>query len=249
VGRQVSRVSLDASLALLSVLLLRCALRPAPRSQESKEARALSYAVNLQPYMKWNHVMLVVEMIYEQAQGHMTVSCVRMSHEEGTSLARALLWSGDYSETSWARLLLAIEEVVKANSVTDARKLKDILEGKEIAKCWEWNRTAAIEHVDEVPRLVWKEVPRERAKLMQEVLGEKICIYATRKERVMVSYRYIPGSHEATRVGQFASLIQQIAKIHDKGIVHGDIRLGNVVFTDSGAELIDFDLCGRARRE
>jgi hypothetical protein len=217
---------------------------------ESKEAQALSYAVNLQPYMKWNHVMLVAEMIYDEAPGHMTVSCVQMSHEEeDSSLARALLWSGDYSETSWARLLLAIEEVAKANSVADGYDVSDSLGGKEIPNTWEWNRTAAIEHEDDAPKLVWKEVAQERAKLMQDVLGDQICMYATRKDRVLVSYCYIPGSHEATSVGQFASLIEQIAKIHKKRIVHGDIRLGNVVFTDSGAELIDFDLCGKERRD
>jgi hypothetical protein len=217
---------------------------------ESKEAQALSCAVNLQPYVKWNHVMLVVEMIYEKAQGHMTVSCVQMSHsEKDTKQARALLWRGDYSETSWARLLLAIEEVVKANALASEYKLSDMLDGKKKAKLWERNRTAAIEYLGNAPGFVWKEVARERAELMTEVLGEKICsVYATRDGRALVSYRYIPGDHVAAKVGQFASLIEQVAQIHGKGFVHGDIRLGNVVFTGDGAELIDFDLCGKARR-
>jgi hypothetical protein len=212
----------------------------------SKEAQALSYAVNFQPYMNWVHVMLVAEIIYLKKKPCMTVSCVQMAHSMAeTSLVRVVLWRGEYSDKTWSRLLLAIEKVVEANDLADKY---NVAAGKESnkKKTWERNRRAAIESNEEGKKLcVWKEVRSQKsAEYMKELIKE--CnVYELPGNRALVSCPYVEGDHKATTLGQFAAFLADIASVHKAGFVHGDIRLGNTVFSEQKGKLIDHELCGR----
>ena len=64
-----------------------------------------------------------------------------------------------------------------------------------------------------------------------------------------LKYEYIEGNHSMLHISQFAMLLEDLQKIHDKRLVHSDIREVNIVFHSNGkaAKLIDFDLaasCG-----
>ena len=59
----------------------------------------------------------------------------------------------------------------------------------------------------------------------------------------MLEMKYIPGTHKPTDVLHFRGAVEQLCKIHEKGMVHGDIRNVNIVFDDTDcSHLIDFDL-------
>ena len=58
-----------------------------------------------------------------------------------------------------------------------------------------------------------------------------------------LSYRYIPSGTTLPNKQHFASIIQILHKIHEKGLVHCDIRETNLVFgSDGKGWIIDFDL-------
>jgi hypothetical protein len=87
----------------------------------------------------------------------------------------------------------------------------------------------------------------------------------------IIQYAAASGDHVPCNVGHLTAFIAELAEIHRKGIVHGDLRFSNVVFfksdaadspsssssssssrssssssASSGARIIDFDLNGRA---
>ena len=59
---------------------------------------------------------------------------------------------------------------------------------------------------------------------------------------VYIKYSYLDGDHSPTLLKQFAGVTHMLHKVHEKGYVHGDIRLENIVFSSNGSHLIDFDL-------
>ena len=65
----------------------------------------------------------------------------------------------------------------------------------------------------------------------------------TRDGKIKVlNYQFIEGSHEPSTLKQFIFTLQTLCCLHEKGFVHGDIRLCNLVFTSERGYLIDFDL-------
>ena len=74
-------------------------------------------------------------------------------------------------------------------------------------------------------------------------LSDLALISVTSDERIVcLQYSYIPGDHKPTSVKQFIGALQSLQKLHHKGIVHGDVRAANIVFTENNSYLIDFDL-------
>jgi len=65
----------------------------------------------------------------------------------------------------------------------------------------------------------------------------------------IVQYDKVKGNHTPTRVGHLTNLLKELQELHQQGIVHGDIRLSNIIFSPKGDEiettLIDFDLSGK----
>ena len=59
----------------------------------------------------------------------------------------------------------------------------------------------------------------------------------------LVKYNLINGSH----VPHFSPILKSLKKIHDLGMVHGDIRLCNLVFgeAESDSYIIDFDIASK----
>ena len=66
----------------------------------------------------------------------------------------------------------------------------------------------------------------------------------------MLATQYMEGNHEARTPGDFLPIIDELTELHENGIVHGDIRVYNMVFSraSDGEEpdgcLIDFDYGG-----
>ncbi|XP_065906387.1 uncharacterized protein [Dysidea avara] len=73
----------------------------------------------------------------------------------------------------------------------------------------------------------------------------------------MMSYNYLEGNHHPKSVHQFIPILCTLQKIHDLGMVHGDIRSCNLVFGENNSWIIDFDMaspeetpyCGYYNRE
>lgn len=57
----------------------------------------------------------------------------------------------------------------------------------------------------------------------------------------MVTYTFIEGTHTPTNSKEFEGIFKQLHVIHENRLVHGDLRIENVVFNDKLSYLIDFD--------
>ena len=57
---------------------------------------------------------------------------------------------------------------------------------------------------------------------------------------------FIDGSHKPEGPEHFSGALKQLSVLHDNNIVHGDIRLSNIIFDKIGSShLIDFELAGK----
>ena len=74
----------------------------------------------------------------------------------------------------------------------------------------------------------------------------------------IISYKKVDGTHQPSRLGHFTNLFQQLQKLHQKDIIHGDIRLSNIIFSilseeedarEPSATIIDYDFSGAAGKK
>jgi serine/threonine protein kinase len=63
---------------------------------------------------------------------------------------------------------------------------------------------------------------------------------------VVIRYPYLEGSHQPRSVGQWIALLRCVQLLHRERIVHGDLRLSNLVFsiTSDVVTIIDYDFAG-----
>lgn len=67
----------------------------------------------------------------------------------------------------------------------------------------------------------------------------------------ILSYDMIPGVHYPSTVGHLILAMRKVAQLHAEGIVHGDLRLANILFSEAkdanvASTIIDFDHSGPA---
>ena len=85
------------------------------------------------------------------------------------------------------------------------------------------------------------------AYMPSSALVKIFCINA-RLRRKLLEYRRIEGEHDLFFVRQATGLLQLLQRMHNDSVVHGDIRLANIVAhkdNPTQAQLIDFDYSGK----
>ena len=50
----------------------------------------------------------------------------------------------------------------------------------------------------------------------------------------LISYDFIEGGHNANNLCNFINLLTELKYMHNEGIVHGDIRESNIIFSQDG---------------
>lgn len=60
-----------------------------------------------------------------------------------------------------------------------------------------------------------------------------------------LSYDFVDGNHQPTSVKQFVGILETLHMLHEKNIVHSDVRLANMIFHADNSHLIDFDLADK----
>ncbi len=76
--------------------------------------------------------------------------------------------------------------------------------------------------------------------------GDAVTVEFADGNDVVISYQWLEGTSEPQSVGQFIGVIEDLKRMHDMGICHGDIRLFNIVFGPERGRLIDFVFAGKA---
>jgi serine/threonine protein kinase len=88
-------------------------------------------------------------------------------------------------------------------------------------------------------------------KLVQKYIDKGAVLFTTPESSVsekidLLQMRYIKGDWMGQkRVGIFVAILKQLASLHAQGVVHGDVRLANMLPTETGDRgvLLDFDFC------
>lgn len=62
----------------------------------------------------------------------------------------------------------------------------------------------------------------------------------------VIAVPFVPGSHIPENLNQTIAVARHLKLFHSKNLVHGDLRLLNMVFSDDKSELIDFDFGGKS---
>ena len=63
----------------------------------------------------------------------------------------------------------------------------------------------------------------------------------------LLQYPWIEGTHLPDSVAHACALLKELRSLHSEGVVHGDVRLSNVVFrANDSVSFIDFDFSGKA---
>ena len=61
----------------------------------------------------------------------------------------------------------------------------------------------------------------------------------------LLTYKHVDGSHKPKSVSQFSGALNALASLHKLELVHGDVRLENIVFYGETSVLIDYDLVSK----
>ena len=79
--------------------------------------------------------------------------------------------------------------------------------------------------------------------LMTEQGIQEVKLESLTSECQLLSYKYIEGQITPAHLDQFLIVGETLKCIHGRGLIHGDVREGNIIFTPNGkgAYLIDFD--------
>jgi hypothetical protein len=202
--------------------------------KNDKQAQTLGYAVNVASQLRPGEVMLAAEVYLKVFERRLRVHGVRVAPEK--KLATALLFDGDLTEKSLGALLESVDMVARANADQPPEwvTLKNAAFGDE--RVWK--------SFDYRGRTVAPEQRRDMALSLTEIPGCKLEVQAP--NFAIISYPFITGSHRPSSARQFIALVEHLSSLHNRSLVHGDVRASNIVFGDGTAKLIDFDFAGNA---
>jgi len=69
---------------------------------------------------------------------------------------------------------------------------------------------------------------------------------ATSDEFVVLQYPFIPAAKPfPTTNRDFSGVLQDLQRLNNASLVHGDVRLANMIFAENRSHLIDLDFCGK----
>ena len=218
---------------------LHCALR-------SKHVQTLAYSVNVCPQLPPGHLLLAAEVILRPTDqpgelGWLRVNGVRPAKPH--YLGAVLLWEGPLDVRSASRLLAAADMVAQARyQPLDAswRMCKNVAFGSgHVWKAYDYRGR----NVDPSER-------RSHNLSLTYISGCKVVCQS--EDLVLIRYPYSEGTHRPHSVGQWIALLRCVQRLHRDGVVHGDLRLSNVVFSSTSSDvatIIDYDFAGRVEEK
>lgn len=207
----------------------------------AKRDQVVAYGVNVSPQLDAEHVLLAVEVIVAPPDRldvwcWLRVRAVRLEEKEKIGVTPTL-WEGPLDAGAVERLLVAVELVGRANF--QRHDSWQVVKNSSFGDGFVWKaydyrgRAVAVEEKDRrSPEYSLRFIPG-----CQSVMSEP--------DFAVIRYPFVEGAHVPSSVGQFKTLIEEVRRMHQQGVVHGDLRASNVVFGPRGrVTVIDFDLAG-----
>ena len=210
----------------------------------NKHVQTMAYCVNVCPQLQPGHLLLAVEAILSPSDGDGELAWLRVSAVcivEAFCMGAVLLWEGPLNALSVSQLLAAADMIAQ--------------ERYPHADTWHSSKNAAIgdDHVwkayDYRDCAVQLDDRRSPDLSCKYIPGCKIVCKST--DLVLIRYPYLEGTHQPRSVGQWIAVLRCVLRLHQDGIVHGDLRLSNIVFSSTSdvVTIIDYDFSGRHREK
>ncbi len=209
---------------------------------KAKEVQVAAYGVNVSPMLMCGEVFLLFELIMKPKSANhknwLRVSAACLPAEK-QKLLRVKIWEGIFDESSCAGLLNACDAVSLYNQNLNRRPATEKI-SENVWKC-----DGRIYKVyDYRNRGVEKDERRDHNHSVKLIRGTVIEL--SKEDMNVISYPEMEGACTPSSVEHIISLIRAVKALHEKGIVHADVRASNVVFCPNGeAVLIDFDWSGK----
>jgi hypothetical protein len=203
--------------------------------QSNKHWQLLAYGVNMSRcLLVLNQLYLIVEFKIDRNRNRDSM-CIRSLLATSKGFVwESFIWEGSVTIDSLAKVFYVLVHCCLQTS--DEFKMLGpncsyCSKSKKVFKSFDYRIGNVDENDRRVPNLYYK------------FLGAKIeC--NPQDDLVIISYDYIPGSHIPNSYSDFIPVLLQLKSMHSDSIVHGDIRLSNIVFCGEKSTLIDFDLSG-----
>ena len=93
---------------------------------------------------------------------------------------------------------------------------------------------------------IYPNVMRELIDKVKPLSNMNFTPYSEHSRIYELRYTYVEGNHHPSDLKAFIGVVKTLSKMHEQEIVHGDIRLANMIFPENGdSRLIDFDFAGK----
>jgi hypothetical protein len=157
-------------------------------------------------------------------------------------------WTKYCSEFLCSPLLSTCQSPSKLYAMLCPKKHSSVVVmNNQIFKCFDYRSLTMRANCDIANR-------RKVENFEHSELNHRLVIDWTEKDTVLdklqiICYDKVPGVHYPTYIEHILQVVCKIQKLHSNNIVHGDIRLANIVFSESNdahitSTIIDFDYSG-----
>ncbi len=205
-------------------------------SLDTMRWRTLAYLINTSQQLDArSHALLSVEIMLNFEEYHsLSLRCATLTGQ--TALWNSTIWTGEVTETTLARVLYVLVENAKRTAETEEDDWKVLgpncaldLKTNKVYKCFDYRYRDPV-------------YIRNATYYMKCLNAEPVVEF---ENLLVLTYNYIRGSHIAEKSSDFLPILKMLGSLHANQVVHGDIRLSNIVFAGAQSSLIDFDFSGQ----
>jgi serine/threonine protein kinase len=175
-------------------------------------------------------IFYAVELLFGES---VTLNLCKCKEADDDHLLNAFVWKGDFSEDSLARIFYILARC----SLQRKNSFKSL--GPNC--CLDENSNRVLKIYDYRNRENVSESEKRRPTEFYFSFLQAEFVLNTSNLKI-ISYPYMHGSHIPSKCTDFVDVLNQLVQMHSRSIVHGDIRLFNILFLNrGGSTLIDFD--------
>jgi serine/threonine protein kinase len=200
-----------------------------------KHWQLLAYGINMSRcLLALNQLYYIVEFKIDRNRNNDSITLRSILATSKGFVDESFIWECDVNVESLSKVFYVLVHCCLQSS-NEFKMLGPncsyCFKSKKVFKCFDYRNGHVEEQCKRLPILYHKFLD---AKTEQNPVDNLI----------IISYDYIPGSHIPNRYADFVPVLRQLKRMHSELIVHGDIRLSNIVFCGGKSTLIDFDYSG-----
>jgi Phosphotransferase enzyme family len=212
------------------------------KGDKKKNWQAEAYTVNITRHLtEAKQSLFSLELLLDRhsTEHEATLNYHSISNNQNNkALWKSVVWSGKVTQEATSKLLHVMvetaDDTIKIHPLPALQRIGGNIsfdaERKTFVKVFDYRYRKVEEQQQRNHELALKYL---KAEVLLEV-----------NDLVVIEYPAINGTHGAKRVEQMIHVVDQLQKLHESNLCHGDIRGYNVLFNEGTSCLIDFDFAG-----